>query len=94
MNTPTNSTASEPIKRFISGAVCPACQAMDSIRLWDMDEVSHRDCVQCGYSDTLNAQGNSIPSELPTRVNTDALRKPKAQKGQAMQFFPNPNLKK
>lgn len=93
MNTSNHTAATEPRKRFISGAVCPACQAMDSIRMWEVDEVPHRDCVKCGYSDTLNAQGNTIPNELPTRLNTSAL-KPKAQKGQAMQFFPNPNLKK
>lgn len=94
MNTSKPTTNTEPRKRFISGAVCPACQAMDSIRMWDVDEVPHRDCVKCGYSDTLNAQGNTIPNELPTRLNTDALLKPKAQKGQALQFFPNPKLKK
>ena len=94
MNTSNTTAATEPRKRFISGAVCPACQAMDSIRMWEVDEVPHRDCVKCGYSDTLNADGNSIPSEVPTRVNTSALQRPKAKAGQAMQFFPNPKLKK
>jgi Zn ribbon nucleic-acid-binding protein len=50
--------------------------------------------VHCGYSDTLNADGNSIPNELTTRVNVSALQKPKDTKGQALQFFPNPKLKK
>lgn len=95
MNTPDHSNNTEPKKRFIAGAVCPACQAMDGIRMWDVDEVPHRDCVHCGYSDTLNADGNSIPNELPTRVNISALQKPKKEtKGQALQFFPNPKLKK
>jgi uncharacterized protein len=90
MTTSSNTTQ----KRFIAGAVCPACQVMDGIRMWEVDEVPHRDCVHCGYSDTLNAQGNSIPTEVPTRINTSALNKPKAPVGQAMQFFPNPKLKK
>lgn len=94
MTTPSNTTGTEPKKRFIAGAVCPACQEIDGIRMWEVDGVPHRDCVHCGYSDTLNADGNSIPSEVPTRVNTSALQKPKAKAGQAMQFFPNPKLKK
>ncbi|NLJ11758.1 YheV family putative zinc ribbon protein [Denitrificimonas caeni] len=94
MTTPSATTEKEPQKRFIAGAVCPACQVMDGIRMWEVDEVPHRDCVHCGYSDTLNAEGNSIPNELPTRVNVSALQKPKESKGQALQFFPNPKLKK
>ncbi|MDY0250507.1 MAG: YheV family putative zinc ribbon protein [Pseudomonas sp.] len=94
MTTPSTTPETEPRKRFIAGAVCPACQTMDSIRMWDVDGVPHRDCVHCGYSDTLNAEGNSVPNELATRVNISALQKPKEAKGQALQFFPNPNLKK
>ncbi|MDT4842677.1 hypothetical protein D3C85_651070 [compost metagenome] len=82
-------------KRFIAGAVCPACSELDRIQMWDEDGVPHRECVACGYADTLDAQGNSVPRELPTRVNVSAL-KPKAAdpKVQAVQFFPNPKLKK
>ncbi len=82
-------------KRFIAGAVCPACSEMDKIQMWDEDGVPHRECVACGYADTLDAQGNSVPKELPTRVNISAL-KPKVAdpKVQAVQFFPNPKLKK
>jgi len=82
-------------RRFIAGAVCPACSEMDKIQMWDEDGVPHRECVACGYADTLDARGNSVPRELPTRVNVSAL-KPKAAdpKVQAVQFFPNPKLKK
>ncbi len=82
-------------KRFIAGAVCPACSAMDSIKMWDQDGTPHRECVACGYADSLDARGNSVPKELPTRVNLSAL-KPKAAdaKVKAVQFFPNPKLKK
>ncbi|CAD5376206.1 putative YheV family metal-binding protein [Pseudomonas sp. OF001] len=84
-----------PVKRFIAGAVCPACEAMDTIQMWDEDGTPNRQCVACGYADTLDARGNSVPKELPTRVNTSAL-KPKAAdpKVQTVQFFPNPKLKK
>ena len=82
-------------RRFIAGAVCPACSEMDKIQMWDEDGVPHRECVACGYADTLDERGNSVPQELPTRVNVSAL-KPKAAdpKVQAVQFFPNPKLKK
>jgi hypothetical protein len=82
-------------RRFIAGAVCPACSEMDKIQMWDEDGVPHRECVACGYADTLDERGNSVPKELPTRVNVSAL-KPKVAdpKVQAVQFFPNPKLKK
>ena len=84
---------SEPKKRFIAGAVCPACSEMDRIKMWDVDGVPHRECVACGYADTLNAQGQSVPSELGTRVNKTAA-KAADPKVKAVQFFPNPKLKK
>jgi Zn ribbon nucleic-acid-binding protein len=63
--------------------------------MWSEDDVPHRECVACGYADTLNAQGLSVPKELGTRVNTSALDKPAPDKNvQAVQFFPNPKLKK
>ena len=82
-------------KRFIAGAVCPACSEMDKIQMWNVDDVPHRECVGCGYADTLDERGNSVPKEIPTRVNISAL-KPKAAnpKVQPVQFFPNPKLKK
>lgn len=84
-----------PKKRFIAGAVCPACSEQDKIQMWEEDGVPHRECVACGYADTLDARGNSVPKEIPTRVNVSGL-KPKAAdpKVQAVQFFPNPKLKK
>ena len=80
-------------KRFIAGAVCPACSEPDKLMMWSEDDVPHRQCVACGYQDTLNAQGQSVPSELGTRVNKVApkVANPKVQ---AVQFFPNPKLKK
>lgn len=85
---------SEVKKRFIAGAVCPACSEQDKIVMWDEDGVPHRECVACGYADTLNAQGQSVPKELSTRVNANAPKKPADPKVQGVQFFPNPKLKK
>ncbi|SFP70770.1 YheV family putative zinc ribbon protein [Pseudomonas borbori] len=82
-------------KRFIAGAVCPACSELDKIQMWDEDGVPHRECVACGYADTLDERGNSVPRELATRVNVSALKPKTADpKVQAVQFFPNPKLKK
>ena len=80
-------------KRFIAGAVCPACSEPDKLMMWSEDDVPHRQCVACGYQDTLNAQGQSVPSELGTRVNKVApkVANPKVQ---TVQFLPNPKLKK
>ncbi|MBB3102972.1 YheV family putative zinc ribbon protein [Azomonas macrocytogenes] len=80
-------------KRFIAGATCPACSAADSVKMWNVDEVPHRECVACGYSDTLNEQGNAVPNELDTRVNRIPL-KPVNTTVQSIQFFPNAKLKK
>lgn len=86
----------QPKKQFIAGAVCPACETMDSIKMWSVDDVPHRECVSCGFADTLNAQGQSVPMELGTRVNKVEARpvKPAEQQVQTVQFFPNPKLKK
>ena len=80
-------------KRFIAGAVCPACSEPDKLMMWSVDEVPHRECVACGYSDTLNAQGQSVPSELGTRVNKVAVKVARPT-SQPVQFFPNHKLKK
>ena len=80
-------------KRFIAGAVCPACSEPDKLMMWSVDEVPHRECVACGYSDTLNAQGQSVPSELGTRVNKVAVKVARPT-SQPVQSFPNPKLKK
>lgn len=81
-------------KRFIAGAVCPACSALDKVQMWDVDGVPNRECVACGFADTLNEQGQSVPKELGTRVNVGELKKPADPKVQTVQFFPNPKLKK
>lgn len=88
----------QPKKQFIAGAVCPACETMDTVRMWDIDGVPHRECVSCSFADTLNAEGLSVPLELGTRVNkveaAPATPAPAAPKVHTAQFFPNPKLKK
>lgn len=35
-------------KRFIAGAICPACKAMDTMALTKEDGVEKVTCVSCG----------------------------------------------
>ncbi len=55
-------------RRFIAGAVCPRCAAMDRIVMYDDGAGGRvRECVACGYQDSVGADGRV--RELPTRVN-------------------------
>lgn len=83
MNTP---------KRFVAGAVCPSCKEMDKLMMWSVDNVPHRECMACGFTDTLNEQGLSVANELTTRVNQTKASDP--QQAQPIRFFPNPNISK
>ena len=57
-------------KRFIAGAVCPRCAAMDRLTMFTDDAgVQHRECVSCGFTDSQGGDGPSGNPELETRVN-------------------------
>lgn len=55
--------------RFIAGAVCPKCGAMDTLKAGSKDDgqVMVRECVDCGYQDRIS-QGVNSPREMTTRV--------------------------
>lgn len=36
-------------KRFIAGASCPNCQAIDAMMLYKENNVEKVECVQCGH---------------------------------------------
>lgn len=36
-------------KRFIAGAVCPHCQALDTLKMWHEDKVDIVECAKCGH---------------------------------------------
>ena len=55
------------IKRFVAGAVCPKCHGMDKLVIHVGSEPQIRECISCGYSDSLDNNGNI--RELSTRVN-------------------------
>lgn len=39
-------------KRFVAGAVCPKCQAMDTIMLFFEENVEKLECIECGYHES------------------------------------------
>ncbi len=55
------------IPRFLAGAVCPRCEALDRIKVYSKDDKDYRECVACGFLDELHFPGNA--RELPTRVS-------------------------
>lgn len=57
-------------RRFIAGAVCPRCAAMDRIVV-DLD-TDRRECVACGFSDE---RPGAPVVEPKTRVNRAAARR-------------------
>ena len=65
--TPTNTR-----RRFIAGAVCPRCSAMDKIVV-NLD-TDTRECVACGFNEE-RPEDRAQPGELPTRVSRAAARR-------------------
>ncbi|WP_095210230.1 YheV family putative zinc ribbon protein [Endozoicomonas ascidiicola] len=52
-------------KRFIAGAVCPSCGAMDSIRMFRSEtQRDYRECVECDYSDVMDVSP-ALEGDLP-----------------------------
>ncbi len=75
------------VKRFVAGAVCPRCSAMDRLRTWRDDLHEHRECIDCGYQDAMRLDGSQPPEELKTRVNQ--AQKPQPEDGvQVLNFVP------
>ncbi|MDV6318107.1 YheV family putative zinc ribbon protein [Chromohalobacter sp. HP20-39] len=56
-------------KRFIAGAICPRCAAMDRIRAWEQNGIRYRECVSCDYLEQLAIDENGFAEDLATRVN-------------------------
>lgn len=59
--------------RFIAGAVCPKCAAMDTLKAGyeDDGDTMVRECVDCGFIDRVSQSVNT-PKEVSTRVNPPA----------------------
>jgi uncharacterized protein len=57
-------------KRFIAGAICPRCAAMDRIRAWEQNGIRYRDCVSCDFFEQTAIEEDAA-TELETRVNRE-----------------------
>ncbi len=59
-------------RRFIAGAVCPRCSAMDKIVI-DLESDS-RECVGCGFVEA-RPEDPGRPPEVATRVSRASARR-------------------
>ena len=85
---------SKPKGRFIAGAVCPRCAAMDRIIVYQQEGVETRECIECGFVDSIKPEQDAIEissADMETRVN----KKPKAkdQSSSTLTFYPTPKKK-
>lgn len=53
--------------RFIAGAVCPQCRAMDRLVVETVAGRDQRRCVSCGYTDQRAGAAASEPATRLTR---------------------------
>jgi uncharacterized protein len=58
-------------KRFIAGAVCPQCRAVDRIVVEQHEGVRRRRCVACGFTDTMTGGVSAEPATRLTRRRAD-----------------------
>lgn len=56
-------------RRFLAGAICPRCEAVDRIQVYAEGDRDFRECVACGFKDEMHFPGTA--RELPTRVKPD-----------------------
>ena len=61
-------------KRFIAGATCPKCNAMDSIMLFFENNVEKLECVKCGHSQSQT--DDSVEAKVRTDENVIGVFKP------------------
>ena len=79
-------------KRFIAGAVCPRCSAMDRIVMYSNDDGTFQECIDCGFRDRQPTEEElemAQATELKTRV-TPPRQKPRPKtEAQPLHFYPN-----
>ncbi|MGH1439875.1 MAG: YheV family putative zinc ribbon protein [Cellvibrionaceae bacterium] len=74
-------------KRFIAGAVCPRCSAMDKLMMYKEEGKDFRECVSCGFKDEMRFKQQA--RELETRVNIP--EQVKKSETQVLTLDPNGN---
>jgi uncharacterized metal-binding protein (TIGR02443 family) len=66
---------------------------MDRLRTWRDEIKEHRECVSCGYQDSMRLDGATDPEELTTRVNEPREQKLASSDEQVIKFVSNPSSK-
>lgn len=56
-------------KRFLAGAICPRCEAIDRIQVYAEGDKDYRECVACGFKDEMHFPG--IAKEPATRIRPE-----------------------
>lgn len=85
-------------KRFIAGAVCPRCGEMDRVRMYRDEEREYRECVNCGFQDSLRLDGRPEPAVPETRVSGErderapGTTREEREQPVPIHFHPNPGL--
>ena len=54
-------------RRFIAGAICPKCSAVDKLYTYELDQKKYRACTRCDFNEQMRFASNK--QELQTRVN-------------------------
>ena len=54
-------------RRFVAGAVCPRCKAMDRLVISQSEDGALLECVSCGFQD-LRTESDQAPMEPGTRL--------------------------
>ncbi|KLV07520.1 hypothetical protein ABT56_05500 [Photobacterium aquae] len=70
-------------KRFIAGAVCPACKQQDTLRWWQEHDIERVECVACGHHDLRAPQSVEQSGQLSaqTKQQVIGIFKPDDEKG-------------
>lgn len=55
-------------KRFIAGAVCPTCQAQDTLAVGREDDVEVVVCVKCGYRQSQTDEPVAAPAPQANEI--------------------------
>ena len=74
------------LKRFIAGAVCPQCQLIDKIVVYQEADSAYCQCVRCGYQQQQPTVSAAAPA---VEVEARAARESEHRGDQSGQPGPN-----
>lgn len=54
-------------KRFIAGAICPQCQLIDKIVVYQLDNIEYCECIRCGHSQQQEQDPKPMRAKIAER---------------------------